>query len=110
MRNFDWVADESGDFRDEIDFRLEPDPVFTKPRTRPTREQVNVKKGMRLPCHLRAYLLLEILSTNKTSRAIARKFGVTPEAVAYHKARLIQVLRSRDAKILYRKDGSLFFG
>ena len=81
-----------------------------KPRTRPTREQVNAKKGMRLPCNLRAYLILEILSTNKTSRAIARKFGVTPEAVAYYKARLTQALRSRDAKILYRKDESLFFG
>ena len=113
------IADENWDFRDGIDekfdgneedFRLD---FSEKPKknagTRLTREQVNAKKAMRLPSHLRAYLVLEIISTNKTGRSIARKFGIAESTVSEHKNRIVHSLLARGAKILYRKNGELFF-
>ena len=113
------IADENWDFRDGIDekfdgneedFRLD---FSEKPKknagTRLTREQVNAKKATRLPSHLRAYLILEIISTNKTGVAIARKFGVTPQNVYRLKAGIVRELLASKTKILYRKNGELFF-
>lgn len=111
MGNNDWIPDKGGDFREEVDFRLESEVPRenSKPSPRLTREQINAKKGMRLPGHLRAYLILEIISTNKTGVAIARKFGVTPQNVYRLKAGIVRELLARKTKILYRKNGELFF-
>lgn len=102
------IADESGDFRDEIDFRLEAEEISHKER-RKADQTVNAKKGIRLPPDVVFYLTGEILTTNKTDVAIARKFGVCPSAVCRRRHRLFLSLSRRGAKILYRKDGTLFF-
>lgn len=112
------IADENWDFRDGIDegafrgadeFRLNFSEPKKKSGTRLTREQVNALKARRLPAHLRAYLILEILSTNKSGKAIARKFNISPENVAYYRKRIRSGVLGSGAKILYRKNGALFF-
>lgn len=110
MKNPENIADESADFRDEIDFRLEYDEPAKPTRAgKLSSEQIRAKKAFRLSPELRAYLILEILLTNKTDTAIARKFGVSQPTVSFHRARLAKSLRSRHARILYRKNGTLFF-
>lgn len=85
-------------------------PAKKTQATRLTQEQINAKKGFRLAGTQRAYLVLEIVSTNKTDVAIARKFGISKQCVNATRRRILKEIRSCAAKILYRKDGSLFFG
>lgn len=73
-----------------------------------TREQVNAKKGLRLSAANRAYMVLELLTTNKTGVQIAAKFGVSPQNVYQLKNRLGLNSRTHRPAILYRRDGRLF--
>ena len=73
-----------------------------------TREQVNAKKGLRLSAESRAYMVLELLTTNKTGVQIAEKFGVSPQNVYQTRARLGLNRRTHRPAILYRRDGRLF--
>ena len=73
-----------------------------------TREQVNAKKGLRLSAANRAYMILELLTTNKTGVQIAQKFGVSPQNVYKTRARLGLNRRTHRPAILYRRDGRLF--
>lgn len=121
MRDIEHLPDPSEDFRDGIDetpdwseenFRLDfsEKPKKKAPAPKLRREQVNAKKGYRLPGLQRAYLVLEIISTNKTDVSISRKFGISKQSVNKMRQRVVAAMRLRGAKILYRKNGTLFFG
>ena len=73
-----------------------------------TREQVNAKKGLRRAAESRAYMVLELLTTNKTGVQIAAKFGVSPQNIYRLKSRLGLNRRTHRPAIIYRKDGRLF--
>lgn len=99
--NLNLLPDESEDFRDTLDNR--------KPLSA-SASLIDPRKGYRLPQNQEAYLILEIITTNKTDKAIARKFGISRQSVSARRQRIRETLkRMPQPLILYRKNGELFF-
>lgn len=99
--NLNLLPDESSDFRETLDAGK---PLSESPAS------ANPRKGYRLPQNQEAYLILEIITTNKTDKAIARKFGITRQSVSARRQRIRESFkRMPQPLILYRKTGELFF-
>lgn len=99
--NLNLLPDESRDFRETLDAGK---PLPESPAS------ANPRKGYRLPQNQEAYLILEIITTNKTDKAIARKFGISRQSVSARRQRIRESFkRMPQPLILYRKNGELFF-
>lgn len=111
----DKLADGRRDFREEVEEREELKLSADSPPTargggsrrgKKTREQVNASRGFRLAPDVRAHLVFELLTTNKSFTALAREFGVHVSSVQ----KLFKRLSSRPrVQLLYRKDGTPFW-
>lgn len=69
--------------------------------------EVGQARGYRLDELERCYLVMELLLTNKTHAQIARKFGISRQAVSALAKKLPP--RPKEPRFLYRADGTPFF-
>lgn len=66
-------------------------------------------RAFRLPAILRAYLILELVATDKPTAAVARKFGVASSTVRNWRRRLRCAAAASTDKIRYRPDGTPYW-
>ena len=84
-----------------------PAPRRPKKDKKGSREAI-LKQKRRNNIFLRAYMIFEIICTNKTLTQIAYKFGVSVNTVSKARKRILrQIGENFSEKIIYSKEGNL---